>query len=161
MWVSVEQSAGKPNLIHQQQSKGEAEESGHQPQPHAEVSMFSSKEGEGRRDAHGNQHHAGNGPNSENQQVRNGPAWIANRGENQQGYGSRASQTVHDTNEKRPQLPIDSDLAEEPIHPRYRRFVRSVRMRFRRVRVRVRVDVIAMAVWMRVHRGHGALDFGY
>src|SRR6266853_1367178 len=96
LWVSAEQSAAKSNLIYQQQAEGETEESGHESQPHAEVCMFSSKEGEGGGDAHGNQHHSRNSANAEDQQVSNGPAWIANGGQHQQRYGSRDRQPVYD-----------------------------------------------------------------
>src|SRR5690349_8984948 len=131
--MSTEQSAAKPNLIHQQQAEDETEESGHQSEPDAEVCMFSSKEGKGGRDAHGNQHHPGNSANAEDQQISNGPARIANGGQHQQRYGSRARKPVYNPHHKRPQLAIDADLAEEPIHTRYRGLVHGMRMRFWRV----------------------------
>ena len=45
--MSAEQSASKPDVVHQQQAEGEAEQSGHESKTDTEACVFSSKEGEG------------------------------------------------------------------------------------------------------------------
>ncbi len=66
---------------------------------------------------------------------------------------------MHNSDQKWPELTIDADLPEEPVHAGQRRLIGCVRMGFRRVPMRVRMDVIAVAVMVGVRRASRILDF--
>ena len=105
---------------------------------------------EGQGDRGGDDHHSGDGANSEDQQIGDGPVGIANGGEHEQGDGGRAGESVDEADKQRANGLIEAELAEDAIHPADRGGCFGVAVLFGIVGVRVGVNVISVDVWMHV-----------
>jgi hypothetical protein len=81
--------------------------------------------------AHRDQHHARNGAHSKDQQIRNRPMDVSNRGEDQQRYRRRTRKSVNHAHHERPKILIQSAPAKCPVHPGQRRVVGRVGMGLR------------------------------
>jgi hypothetical protein len=98
----------------------------------------------------GDQHHAGDGPYAEYQQIGDGPARVANRGQHQQRYRRRSRQPVDQSHRQGTQRLIQTELAENAVHPANGRGFRSVAMPFGIMSMRMAMNEIAMNVRMRM-----------
>ena len=67
------------------------------------------------RDRGGNEHHSRDCTDAEDEEVRYGPARLANRGEHQQGDGGRARKAVDESDHKRAENLIHAQLSESAI----------------------------------------------
>jgi hypothetical protein len=99
---------------------------------------------EGQRDCGGDDHHACNGANAENEKVGDGPIGIADGRKYEQCDRGGAGEAVHEAYEEWPHGLIQAELPEDAIHPAYWSCRFRVAVFFGFVRVRVGVDVIAM-----------------
>ena len=63
--------------------------------------------GKRRTDNQCDQHHSGNCPQPKDEKIRNRPAWIANGGQDKQGDGSGAGESVHKPNREGPEKLIE------------------------------------------------------
>ena len=128
---------------HAEQAGGDAENA-----VHARESLLRifERHGNGR----GDQHHAGDSPHAEYQQVGDGPARVANGGEHQQRHRRRAGQPVNQSHRQRTQRLIQTELAENAVHPADGCGFGSVAMLFGIVPMHMAVNEIAMNVRMRM-----------
>ena len=150
--MAGKQSIRETNLISEEETKRQTQQSRSESQPMRKVGMPAAEEPEGGSNAHGNQHHAANGAESEDEQVNNRPVRIADGGENKEGYRSGTGQAVNDPHHQGTQLLVETDLAKQSVKPGERRLM-GVRMSFGRVSVRVHVHIVMMNVGMSMDGG--------
>ena len=107
----------KAHFVNDEQAKDEA----HHPTRGGEEAVHRGEAVPGHRERHGdrgrNQHHAGNGTDPEDQQVRDREGRNANRGEYEESNRSGTSEAVNDTNHERAKHLIKSDAAKRAVHP--------------------------------------------
>src|SRR5882672_3489226 len=113
--MAGEEPVDKTHFVNDEQAKDEAyhatrggEEAVH---PGEAVPGHSERHG----DRGGNQHHAGNGTDPENQQVRDREGRNANRGEHEERNRGGPSEAVNDANHERTKQLIKSDAAKRAV----------------------------------------------
>jgi hypothetical protein len=148
--VAGEDAVHVAHFIDDEDAEGHAEQAGGDAENavHARESLLRifKRHGNGR----GDQHHAGDSPHAEYQKIGDGPARVANGGEHQQRHRRRAGQSVNQSHRQRPHSLIQTELAENAVHPANGRGFGSVAMLFGIVAMRVAVNEIAMNVRMRM-----------
>src|SRR5689334_19161600 len=96
------------------------------------------------RDRNGNEHHSGNCPDTENEQVAQRPNRITDDWQNEEGDRGRSRQPVDDSNYHRSKRLIKPRATEEAIEFCRRDILFRVPVRRRLMAVRMTVDVIAV-----------------
>jgi len=112
---------------------------------------MSPRKREGGAQNHGDEHHAGNRAHTEDQQVGDGPARIADGGEYQQSYGRRSRQPVDDADRERAQKLVEADTLQQGRHQSPRFLIEIHRAVGR---VRMNVDMLDAIVMVRVRVQH-------
>jgi glycine C-acetyltransferase len=142
-----------------EEAEAEAEQAGCDSQPAVERGKALARVSEWRADRHGDEHHAGDGAHAKDQQIRDGPARVANFRQHQQGNRGRSGKPVHQANGQRPKKLIKPKPPQHPLKSAPWRLVRlnrvQVHVDLRAVAVNVLVNDAVMLVTMRVH--HAAL----
>ena len=97
--MAGEQAVDEPDVIADEETEGEAQESGarYQSLIHPREAMTRKREGQG--DGRGDQHHAGNRADTKDKQVEYCPIGDANRAQNEQGNRRGACETVYQADE--------------------------------------------------------------
>ena len=138
------------HFVNDENAEGHAEQAGGDAESavHARESLLRifERHGNGR----GDQHHAGDSPHAEYQKIGDGPARVANGGEHQQRHRRRAGQSVNQSHRQRTHSLIQTELAENAVHPADGRGFGSVAVLFGIVPMRVAMNEVAMNVRMRV-----------
>lgn len=148
--MARKEAVAKADLAGEKKSESQTYQAGSKPEPVRETLILSSEEVEGRSDAHGNEHHAGNGANAEDEQVNHCPARIAYGSQYEQGNGGRTREAVNDPYKQWTQLTIEADLAKHSIEPRERlRVCVRVGMRTMNMRMTVCNVLVNMGVSVR------------
>jgi len=146
--MGCEEAVHHAHLVGNQQPKSQAQQTRSQFQLAGNVVVSPGHHCERGSDAHSDDHHAGNGAQSEDQKISNRPVGIPYRGKNEQSHCRRARQPVDNTYRQRPDMLVQRHLRECAIQRCQRRLRRRVGMDFRSVGVGMSVDVIAMGVRM-------------
>src|SRR6266700_1201576 len=128
--MAAKESVAKTDLIDDHDSKGQTDQPGNKSKAVRKALTAFSRKPECGCDAHGDQHHTGNCPDSKNQQISERPVSIADRSEDQQGHCRRTGKPVHSTNNKRPNRTIESGFSKETIQQEQRSAAKPVGVRF-------------------------------
>lgn len=145
-----EQAVDEADLEHDEQAKSDADHARGEPQ--AAIEVGESFSGKGKRGAqnHGDQHHACNRAQAEDQQVSDCPARIADGGQHQQGNGSRTRKPVYHSNGQRPQHLVKTEAGKQLLERPLRAFLKpKVGVRF--VRMHMNVRFATMTMYVRMH----------
>ena len=152
MRLGAEEPLCNADLVRQQQAKGYADQTRRHRQAMAdslEAVADVSKRG---RDAHGDEHHAGDGSHSKDQKIRNRPTGISDAGEDQQSDCCRTGKPVNDAHNQGPQPLIQADFAQPSIEPREGCLLRRMGMRLRRVQMGMSMNVVTVTMGMGVNQ---------
>ena len=115
--VAGKESVCETDLIGEEDTEGQTQQSGGESQPVRKVRVLFSKEVERGSDAHGNQHHAADGAGSEDEQVNNCPVGVADGCKNQESNRGGPGESVNDSDYQWTELLIETDLAKHAVEP--------------------------------------------
>jgi hypothetical protein len=107
--VAGEEAVDETHLVDDEESKGDAQDSGGDGQAAVEPLPALANVVKSRGHAEGDEHHAGDGADAEEEEVGDGPMGIVDGGEDEESYGGGAGQTVDEADDERP-----SPLVERP-----------------------------------------------
>ena len=144
--MAGEEAVDETHLVDDEEAEDEADHTGSESHAAIEAREASLGELEGDGYGGGDEHHAGDGAEAENEKIQNCPARDADRGEDKKGYGCGACQTVDDAHGERADDVVETEAAEMAIHPANRSGCLGVPVRFGVVAVGMSVNVVAMAV---------------
>ena len=143
-----EEPVHKSDLPGGKQTKDQADDSrcGHQTSVDPREPVARKREGYCESQRH--QHHSHNRSQSKNQKVKNSPAWASNCSEYQKSHRRRTGQSMHDSDQQRPQRMKKPQTRKGSAQPvRWLDFV-PVMLRAGAVCVRMVVRVVTMSVQM-------------
>lgn len=115
-----EQSVDKANFVNNEKTERHADQAGSDTQSSIETRESFIRIGKRENHRSGDEHHACNCADPENEQVNNCPFRIANRRQHQKSDSGRARETVHKSDNKRTHDLINAEPAEMTIEPAQR-----------------------------------------
>jgi len=147
--VCCEEAVHESNLVSNEKSESDADQSGSDGQTAVEVRKLAGV-CEGNTKQHRNHHHAGDGSQSENKQVSNSPTWVADRGQHQKCDRGGSGKAVHYANRQRTNQLVQSQALERLLQGALRFFFQA-EMNIRVVRMCMDVGLAAVPMNMRVY----------
>ncbi len=148
-----EEAAHEADLVSDEKAEAKTKQTRGQGQPAGKLLATLSYHRERSSNAHGDEHHAGDGAYAEDQQVSDCPMHISDRGQDQQRHSRGTGETVNDSNHKGPKILIEADSSPYSIHPRHWHRIVRVGMSLRLVSMGMVMNVVSVAV------GVGVNDF--
>ena len=106
MRMGAEKSVHDADLIGNYQSENQADQSRSQRKFAGKALAIAPHQMKGGSDAHGNDHHSGDGSDPKYEQISDGQARIGNRGEHQERDGRGTSQAVNEADSEWPDVLI-------------------------------------------------------
>ena len=114
-----EETVYESDLIREKQTESEAQHTRRRPEM-AMKKVETSSVGDGHRDCRRQQHHASDGAKTEDNEVSEGPDWSLNDWQDEKRDCSRASESMHDADDDRPNRAIPFDATKDAIQARGR-----------------------------------------
>lgn len=142
--MAGEEAVDEANLVAHKESEAKTDNSGadHEGaiQPHEAITG----KGKGQGQDGGDEHHADDSANTENQQIKNRPFCLVNGAQDQQGDGGAARQTVDDADEQRAQRMKKPQAVKRTAQPMRRGKAIGMMVLDGRVRMPVNVQFFSM-----------------
>jgi len=158
--VCGEDTVHVAHFVDDKNSEGDAEQPGGDGQAAIEADETHLRIFEWERDGGGDEHHAGDGADAEDEEVSDGPAGVTNGGQNEKSDGGGAGKPMDQANGERAHGLIQAELAEGAIHPSDRCGVFVVTVLFGFVMMPMGVNVITVLVRMSVLGAGGGIERG-
>ena len=115
--VCGEEAIHEADPISDKQTKNQADHARGRNESLVEPGQATARKGERNREGQRHQHHPGNRSETKDQQVENGPSWLANCAQYQERDRGRARQAMDNAYEQRPQRMKDSQPYERSAQP--------------------------------------------
>jgi hypothetical protein len=148
--VAAKEAAREPDLIGEKEAEPQADQArSYAKSPTYARGNFTGKHN-GQGDGCGDEHHARDGSDAKDEEVDRRPMGVANRCQNEERNGGRASEPVHNTHSERTYELVEADASKVAIEPGQGRVLGIVVVSRRMVCVPMQIDVIAVHVRMRV-----------
>jgi hypothetical protein len=127
-----EEAAHEANLIDDKKPEGQTDQAGRKPQSLIETSEFCPiRVSKWKHDRPGDEHHARDGPDPEDEEINERPFGITNGGQDQERNRGGSSQPVNEPDKQRPQTLIETDPRKMSVEPIERGFFGRVGMGIR------------------------------
>jgi len=110
--VAGEEAVDETHLVDDEESEGDAQDSGGDGQAAVEPLPAVANVVKGRCHAEGDEHHAGDGADAEEEEVGDGPVGIVDGGEDEESNGGGAGQTVDEADDERPNPLVEGPSSE-------------------------------------------------
>ena len=152
--MAGEEAVDETDVVANENPKTQAENAGAEDE--AAIEPGKTMAGERKRKGHrgGDEHHAGDGADAEDEQIEQRPLGTANRAQDQQSDGGGACKAVDDADEQGAQDVKEAEASKRLAQPIRGDEAVGVMLRRSRVRMPVKMQVVAVFVDVRVRSGH-------